>query len=59
MGSGKGNPEVFVAVVKKGTVIFEIAGVPENEAKECLRKAGDKLNVVCKVLKKGERGLYE
>ena len=54
MGSGKGNPELFVAVVKKGTVICEIAGIPENQMKEALRKAGNKLNVTTKIVKRGE-----
>ncbi|MBQ6954907.1 MAG: 50S ribosomal protein L16 [Mycoplasma sp.] len=54
MGSGKGNPELFVAVVKKGTVICEIAGIPEDQMKEALRKAGNKLNVTTKIVKKGE-----
>ena len=54
MGSGKGNPELFVAVVKKGTVICEIAGIPEDQMKEALRKAGNKLNVTTKIVKKRE-----
>lgn len=54
MGSGKGNPELWVAVVKKGTVMFELAGLPENEMKEALRKAGDKLAVTCRVVRRGE-----
>lgn len=54
MGSGKGNPELFVAVVKKGTVICEIAGIPEDQMKEALRKAGNKLNITTKIVKKGE-----
>ena len=54
MGSGKGNPELFVAVVKKGTVSCEIAGIPEDQMKEALRKAGNKLNVTTKIVKKGE-----
>lgn len=54
MGSGKGNPEMWVAVVKKGTVICEIAGIPEAQMKEALRKAGNKLNVTTKIVKKGE-----
>jgi large subunit ribosomal protein L16 len=58
-GSGKGSPDRFVAVVKQGTVMFEVANIPESEARECLRKAGAKLNVCTKVIKKGERGLYE
>jgi large subunit ribosomal protein L16 len=43
-----------VAVVKKGTVMFELSGLPEYEMKEALRKAGDKLAVVCRVVRKGE-----
>ena len=54
MGSGKGNPELIVSVVKKGTVICEIAGIPEDQMKEALRKAGNKLNVTTKIVKKGE-----
>lgn len=54
MGSGKGNPELFVAVVKKGTVICEIAGIPEDQMKEALRKAGNKLNVTTRIVKRGE-----
>lgn len=54
MGSGKGNPEMWVAVVKKGTIIAEIAGIPEANMKEALRKAGNKLNVTTKIVKKGE-----
>lgn len=54
MGSGKGNPEQWVAVVKKGTVMFELAGIPEDLMKDTLRKAGNKLNVLTKVVKKGE-----
>ena len=54
MGSGKGNPEMWVAVVKKGTVICEIAGIPEDQMKEALRKAGNKLNVTTKIVKRGE-----
>ena len=54
MGSGKGNPELWVAVVKRGTIIAEIAGIPEVQMKEALRKAGNKLNVTTKIVKKGE-----
>jgi large subunit ribosomal protein L16 len=54
MGSGKGNPEIQCAVVKAGTVLFELGGIPEQEAKEALRKAGNKLNVVCKVVSKAQ-----
>jgi large subunit ribosomal protein L16 len=56
MGSGKGNPEIQCAVVKSGTVLFELAGVPEVEAREALRKAGNKLNVMCKVVSRVDVG---
>ncbi len=52
MGSGKGSPEYWVAVVKPGRVMFEIAGVSEEVAREALRLATHKLPVKCKVLKK-------
>lgn len=45
MGSGKGNPEFWVAVVKPGRVMFELAGVPEDEAREAMRKASHKLPI--------------
>ena len=48
MGSGKGNVEYYVAVVKKGRVMFEISGVPEDIAKEAMRKAGHKLPIATK-----------
>jgi large subunit ribosomal protein L16 len=48
MGSGKGNPEGWVAVVKPGRVMFELAGVPEPLAREALRLAGHKLPVQTK-----------
>lgn len=54
MGSGKGNPESWVAVVKQGTVMFEIAGVSEAIAREALRLAMHKLPVRCKFVKRGE-----
>lgn len=54
MGSGKGNPEKWVAVVKEGTVMFEIAGVSEEVAREALRLAMHKLPVRCKFVKRGE-----
>ena len=54
MGSGKGKTEMWVAVVKKGTIIAEIAGIPEAQMKDALRKAGNKLNVTTKIVKKGE-----
>ena len=48
MGSGKGSPEYWVAVVKPGRVMFEIAGVPEEIAREALRLAMHKLPIKCK-----------
>ena len=48
MGSGKGSPEYWVAVVKPGRIMFEIAGVPEDTAREALRLAMHKLPVKCK-----------
>ena len=50
MGSGKGSPEYWVAVVKPGRVLFEIAGVPEDVAREALRLASHKLPLKTKVL---------
>jgi large subunit ribosomal protein L16 len=52
MGSGKGNPEGWVAVVKPGRVMFELAGVDEGLAKEALRLAGHKLPVKTKFVKR-------
>ena len=54
MGSGKGALEYWVAVVKPGRVMFEIAGVPEETAKEALRLATHKLPVKCKVVSKAD-----
>ena len=48
MGSGKGNPEKWVAVVKPGRIMFEIAGVSEEVAKEAMRLAAQKLPIRCK-----------
>ena len=53
MGSGKGSPEYWVAVVKPGRVMFEIAGVPEDVAREALRLASHKLPIKTKIVKKG------
>ena len=50
MGSGKGNPEYWVAVVKPGRVLFEIAGVPEETAREALRLASHKLPLKSKIM---------
>ncbi len=54
MGSGKGEPQFYVAKVKAGTVMFEIADVTEEQAKEAFRLAGHKLPVRTKVIKKEE-----
>lgn len=50
MGSGKGNPEFWVAVVKPGRIIFEIAGVPEETAREAMRLASFKLPFKTKIV---------
>lgn len=52
MGSGKGSPEYWVAVVKPGRVLFEMAGVSEEVAREAMRLAGNKLPIKCKFVKK-------
>jgi len=52
MGSGKGSPEGWVAVIKPGRVMFELAGVPEPLAKEALDLAGQKLSIKSKVVKR-------
>lgn len=52
MGSGKGSPEEWVAVVKQGIVMFEIAGVSEEVAREALRLASHKLPIRTKIVKK-------
>ena len=54
MGSGKGAPEELVAVVKKGRVMYEVAGVDESVAREALRLASHKLPVKCKIIGRGE-----
>ena len=54
MGSGKGAPEYWVAVVKPGRVMFEIEGVPEDKAREAIRLASHKLPVKCKFVAKGQ-----
>ena len=56
MGSGKGSPEYWVAVVKPGRVMFEIAGVDEDTAREALRLAANKLPIKCKFVTKEETG---
>jgi large subunit ribosomal protein L16 len=54
MGSGKGAPDHWVAVVQEGRVLFEIAGVPEDVAREALRLGANKLCVKTRFVKKGE-----
>ena len=54
MGSGKGSPEYWVAVVKPGRVLFEVSGVSEEVAREAMRLAAHKLPCKTKFVKKGE-----
>ena len=54
MGSGKGAPEGWVAVVQKGRILFEVGDVDEATAREAFRLAANKLPVKCKFIKKGE-----
>jgi large subunit ribosomal protein L16 len=54
MGSGKGSPEYWVAVVKPGRVLFEMGGVAEADAKEAMRLAGDKLPIKTKFMTKAQ-----
>jgi large subunit ribosomal protein L16 len=56
MGSGKGAPEYWVAVVKPGRVMFEMGGIPVETAKEALRLASNKLPIKCKIVTKEETG---
>ena len=54
MGSGKGSPEYWVAVVKPGRIMFEMDGVAEDVAREALRLAANKLTIKCKFVRKEE-----
>ena len=54
MGSGKGSPEYWVAVVKPGRVMFEMDGVTEEQAKEAMRLASNKLPIKCTLVKKSD-----
>ena len=54
MGSGKGSPEYWVAVVKPGRIMFEMDGVTEEQAKEAMRLAANKLPIKCKFVKKAD-----
>ena len=56
MGSGKGSAENWVAMVKPGKILFELAGVPEETAREALRLAMHKLPIKCKFVKREEVG---
>ncbi len=56
MGSGKGAPEYWVAVVKPGRVMFEIGGVADEVAREAMRLAANKLPIKCKFVSKQEMG---
>ena len=56
MGSGKGNPEGWVAVVKPGRIMFEVGGVEEAVAKEALRLAINKLPIKCKIVNRETEG---
>ncbi|ASS76922.1 50S ribosomal protein L16 [Tumebacillus algifaecis] len=56
MGAGKGSPEKWVAVVKPGRIMFELAGVPEEIAREAMRLAMHKLPIKCKFVKREEVG---
>ena len=56
MGSGKGSPEYWVAVVKPGRIMFEMDGITEEVAKEAMRLAGHKLPIKTKFVKRGEEG---
>jgi len=55
MGSGKGSPEYWVAVVKPGRVMFELGGVAEETAREALRLATHKLPLKCKIISRKEQ----
>jgi len=55
MGSGKGTPEYWVAVVKPNRVMFELAGIPEETAREALRLAAHKLPIRCKFVRKEDQ----
>jgi len=56
MGSGKGNPDHWVAVVKPGRVMFELSGVPENTAAEAMRRAAHKMPMKCRFVKRETTG---
>lgn len=53
MGKGKGAPEHWVAVVRPGTMLFEVAGVPESQARDAMRRAANKLPIRCRFVVRG------
>ena len=57
MGSGKGNPEYWVAVVKPGRIMFEVAGVSREQAEEALRRAGMKMPMDCRFVERPHVGV--
>jgi large subunit ribosomal protein L16 len=59
MGSGKGNPEYWVAVVKPGRLLFEVGGVSEDSAVEALKRAAMKMPIKCRVLVRQTPGTPE
>ena len=59
MGSGKGSPEEWVAVVKPNRIMFELDGVDDDIAKEALRLAINKLPIKCKIVSKADEGQAE
>lgn len=54
MGKGKGNPEFWICVVKRGRVLLEVSGLPEKEAKKVLRSASYKLPIKTRIIKKAD-----
>ncbi len=59
MGSGKGSPEYWVAVVKPGRIMFEMDGITEEQAREAMRLAANKLPIKCKFVKKEDQNTSE
>lgn len=59
MGKGKGTPEFWVSVVKRGRILFEIKGLGDTESKELLKKAARKLPIKTRVIKREEELVYE
>ena len=57
MGSGKGNPEYWVAVVKPGRILFEVAGVSREQAEEALRRAAMKMPMDCRFIERAHVGI--